>query len=338
MNAAVARRASAEPAATPRAVLSRWWGFGLLAVLIVIAPAIAYPVFLMKVMCFALFAAGFNLLLGFGGLLSFGHAAYFGCGAYASAYAAKTWGWPPEAAVAGGTATAALLGLLFGGVAIRRQGIYFAMITLALAQLIYFVCLQAPFTGGEDGLQSVPRGSLFGLVDLSSDASLYAAVGAVFFLALLLIARIVHSPFGHVLRAIRDNEARATSLGYETNRYRLAVFVLSSALCGLAGAMKAIVFQLAALTDVHWTTSGEVVLMTLVGGMGTLFGPVVGAAVVVGTEFYLASIGSWVQVIEGGIFVACVLGFRAGIVGTLADLGRRAAASRGEGRARAAPD
>ncbi len=293
------------------------WGFGLLALVILLAPIAAYPVFLMKVMCFALFAAGFNLLLGFGGLLSFGHAAYFGLGSYTAAYAAKAWGWPPEAAVAAGTAAGALLGLVFGAVAIRRQGIYFAMITLALAQLVYFACLEAPWTGGEDGLQSVPRGRLFGLVDLSNDHALYAAVGVVFFLAVLMIYRIVHSPFGHVLQAIRENEARAISLGYKTNGYRLVVFVLSTALCGLAGAMKALVFQLASLTDVHWTTSGDVVLMTLVGGMGTLFGPLVGAAVVVAAEFYLASIGSWVQVIEGGIFMICVLGFRAGIVGTL---------------------
>jgi branched-chain amino acid transport system permease protein len=324
-----AERMTAPVTEAQRRIGSRWWSFNLLALVVLLGPTVAYPVFLMKVMCFALFAAAFNLLLGFGGLLSFGHAAYFGCGSYVSAYAAKAWGWPPEAAVAAGTAAGAVTGLLFGAVAIRRQGIYFAMITLALAQLVYFVCLEAPFTGGEDGLQSVPRGRLFGTLDLSSDLTLYAAVGLVFFLAVLLVSRIVHSPFGHVLRAIRDNEARAVSLGYKTDRYRLAVFVLSSALCGLAGAMKAIVFQLASLSDVHWTTSGEVVLMTLVGGVGTLFGPLVGAAVVVAAEFYLASVGSWVQVIEGGIFVACVLGFRAGIVGTLAEVvterGRKAA-------------
>ena len=226
----------AVPAADgERRIGSHLWGFAILAGLIVAGPAVAYPVFLMKVMCFALFAAGFNLLLGFGGLLSFGHAAYFGCGSYVGAYAAKTLGWSPEAAVAAGTGAAALLGLFFGAVAIRRQGIYFAMITLALAQLVYFVCLEAPITGGEDGLQSVPRGHLFGLVDLSNDRALYAAVGLVFFLAVLLVSRIVHSPFGHVLRAIRDNEPRAISLGYKTNRYRLAVFVLSTTLCGLAG-------------------------------------------------------------------------------------------------------
>ncbi len=301
------------------------WAFGVLIILLVVGPFVAYPVLLMKAMCFALFAAAFNLLLGFGGLLSFGHAAFFGTGSYASAYAAKVLGWSPELAVLGGTVAAALLGLAFGLVAIRRQGIYFAMITLALAQLVYFVALQwTAVTGGEDGVQSVPRGVLFGVLDLSSDPTLYAVVALVFLFALLLIARIVHSPFGAVMKAIRENEARATSLGYGVDRYRLAAFVMSTAFCGLAGAMKAIVFQLASLTDVHWTMSGEVVLMTLVGGMGTLFGPLVGAVVVVGAEFYLASIGSWVQVIEGGIFVACVLGFRAGIVGTLARRWNRA--------------
>jgi branched-chain amino acid transport system permease protein len=318
----VSAAAGRETAVAPpeeRAGSARLWGFAIVALLIVVGPLLAYPVFLMKVMCFALFAAGFNLLLGFGGLLSFGHAAYFGLGSYVSGYAAKTLGLPPEAAIAAGAGAGALLGLLFGAVAIRRQGIYFAMITLALAQLVYFICLEVPVTGGEDGMQSVPRGKLLGVLDLSNDHALYAVVGLVFFAAILLVSRIVHSPFGHVLRAIRDNEARATSLGYRTERYRLAVFVLSTALCGLAGAMKAIVFQLASLTDVHWTMSGEVVLMTLIGGMGTLFGPLVGAAVVVATEFYLASIGSWVQVIEGGIFLACVLGFRAGIVGTLGE-------------------
>jgi branched-chain amino acid transport system permease protein len=288
-----------------------------IAALLVVAPLAAYPVFLMKVMCFALFASAFNLVLGFGGLLSFGHAAYFGFGSYVSAYAAKTLGFTPELAVLAGTAVAALMGLLFGAVAIRRQGIAFAMITLALAQMAYFVALQAPFTGGEDGIQAVPRGRLFGLLDLSSDRTLYIVVSLVFIGALALTVRIVRSPFGHVLAAIRENEARATSLGYRAARHRLVVFVLSAALSGLAGAMKAIVFQLAALTDVHWTTSGLVVLMTLIGGMGTLFGPALGAVIIVALEFYLASIGSWVSVIEGGVFVVCVLGFRAGIVGTL---------------------
>ncbi len=323
MTAAGSRTAPAAPAL--RTGLGAMRGFVLLAVLVIVGPALAYPVFLMKVMCFGLFAAGFNLLLGFGGLLSFGHAAYFGAASYVCAYAAKAWGWPPEAAVAAGTAAAAALGLVFGLVAIRRQGIYFAMITLALAQLVYFVALQVPFTGGEDGLQAVPRGRLFGLFDLSDDRALYAVVGVVFLLALLLVARIVHSPFGHVVRAIRENEARAISLGYDVDRYRLALFVLSTAVCGLAGSMKALVFQLASLTDVHWTMSGEVVLMTLIGGLGTQFGPLAGAAIVLATEFYLASIGSWVQVIEGAIFVVCVLGFRAGLVGTIGARLRRGA-------------
>ena len=293
-----------------------------IAVLVAVAPLAAYPVFLMKVMCFALFATAFNLLLGFGGLLSFGHAAYFGVAGYLSAYAARTLGWTPELAVLGGMAGAALLGLGFGAIAIRRGGIAFAMITLALAQMVYFVALQAPFTGGEDGIQAVPRGKLFGLIDLSDDRALYVVVAIVFLAAMALTLRIVHSPFGHVLHAIRENEARATSLGYRVGRYRLVVFVLSATLSGLAGAMKAIVFQLAALTDVHWTMSGLVILMTLIGGLGTVFGPALGALVVVALEFYLASIGSWVSVIEGAVFVACVLGFREGIVGTL---GRRVA-------------
>ena len=292
--------------------------FAGLAVVLAAAPLVVYPVLVMKVMCFALFASAFNLLLGFGGLLSFGHAAYFGAAGYVCAHAAKVWHLPPELSVFAGTASAALLGAVFGVVAIRRQGIYFAMITLALAQLVYFLALQVPFTGGEDGIQSVPRGRLFGSFDLADDRVLYAAVAVVFLLALLFIRRVVHSPFGHVLRAIRENEPRAISLGYKADRYRLAVFVLSAALSGLAGALKALVFQLASTTDVHWTMSGDVVLMTLIGGMGTLFGPSVGALVVVAMEFYLASIGSWVQVVEGGVFVFCVLCFREGIVGGIA--------------------
>ena len=299
------------------AASSRGLALAGIAVLVAVAPLVAYPVLVMKVMCFALFASAFNLLLGYGGLLSFGHAAYFGVASYICAYAAKTWGWAPELAILAGTAASAGLGLAFGLVAIRRKGIYFAMITLALAQLVYFISLQAPFTGGEDGIQAVPRGTLLGLVDLANDMSLYVVVGVMFLAALALIVRIVHSPFGHVLQAIRENESRAISLGYHVDRYRLAVFVLSATLCGLAGAMKALVFQLASLTDVHWTMSGDVVLMTLIGGMGTLFGPAVGALVIVALEFYLASIGSWVSVIEGAVFVVCVLGFRAGIVGTL---------------------
>ena len=263
---------------------------GLIAIAAV-APLVAYPIFLMKVMCFALFASAFNLLLGFGGLLSFGHAAYFGAAGYLAAHAAKVWRFTPELAILVGTLGSALLGLLFGLIAIRRQGIYFSMITLALAQLVYFVALRAPFTGGEDGIQGVPRGALFGVIDLGSDTTLYVVVAAISLGGLVIIDRIVHSPFGQVLRAIRENEARALSLGYRIERYRLAVFVLSAALAGLAGATKAVVFQLASLTDVHWTMSGEVILMTLIGGLGTMFGPLVGALVVTATEFYLASIG-----------------------------------------------
>jgi branched-chain amino acid transport system permease protein len=289
-----------------------------LAGLLLVAPFILYPVFLMKVLCFGLFACAFNLLLGYGGLLSFGHAAYFGMASYVSAYTAKMWGLTPELAILLGAAVAALLGLVFGALAIRRQGIYFAMITLALAQMVFFFSLQAPgFTGGEDGIQAVPRGRLFGLVSLADDLTLYYVVAAIFLAGLLLIYRIIHSPFGQVLKAIRDNEPRAISLGYRTNHYKLMVFVLSAALAGVGGATKAIVFQLASLTDVHWTMSGEVVLITLVGGMGTVFGPIVGALVIVTMENYLATLGAWVTVIQGLIFVICVLLFREGIVGVL---------------------
>ena len=276
-----------------------------------------YPVFLMKALCFALFACAFNLLVGFAGLLSFGHAMFLGTAGYVCAHAAKVWGWPPEAAILAGTGAAATLGLVTGLLAIRRQGIYFAMITLALAQMIYFFCLQAPFTHGEDGIQSVPRGKLFGLLDLSNTLTMYYFVLFVFMAAFALIYRVIHSPFGQVLKAIRENEPRAISLGYDAERYKLLAFVLSATLAGLAGATKAIVFQLASLTDVHWTMSGEVVLMTLLGGMGTVFGPVVGAFVIIGLENYLAAFGEWVTVITGAIFVVCVLAFRRGIVGEI---------------------
>ena len=289
-----------------------------LAVLLAVLPFGLYPVFLMKVLCFALFALAFNLLLGYGGLLSFGHAAYFGMASYVSAYAAKNWGVTPEIAILAGTLTGALLGLAFGALAIRRQGIYFSMITLALAQMVFFFSLQAKMTGGEDGIQAVPRGRLFGLIDLSDDRVLYVLVALIFFGGLLLIYRIIHSPFGQVLKAIRDNEPRAISLGYRTTRYKLAVFVLSTTLAGLAGATKAIVFQLASLTDVHWSMSGEVVLMTLVGGMGTVFGPIAGSFVIVAMENYLAEFGAWVTIIQGCVFVVCVLVFREGIVGLIA--------------------
>ena len=295
----------------------------LVALALVGAPFAFYPVFLMKGLCFALFAMAFNLLLGYGGLLSFGHAAFFGVAGYTAATAAKAWGLSPELAIACGTAAGAVLGLAIGALAIRRQGIYFAMVTLALAQLVYFVCLQSRFTGGEDGIQGVPRGRLFGLIDLTDDRAMYALVAIIVMAGLLLITRVIHSPFGLVLRAIRDNEPRAVSLGYRVDQYKLAVFVLSTTLAGVAGATKALVFQLASLTDVHWTMSGEVVLMTLVGGMGTVFGPLVGAFVIVGLEDGLAPFGSWVTIIQGAVFVFCVLAFREGIVGLVARLIRR---------------
>jgi len=291
--------------------------FIALLALLLVAPFQFYPVFLMKVLCFALFASAFNLLLGYGGLLSFGHAAYFGAASYISAHAAKVWGLTPELAILSGTAVAAVLGLVFGSLAIRRHGIYFAMVTLAFAQMVYFFALQAPFTGGEDGIQAVPRGDLFGIISLRPDINLYYLVLAIFFLGILAIYRIIHSPFGQVLKAIRDNEPRAISLGYAVNRYKLMVFTMSAALAGLAGATKAIVFQLASLTDVYWTMSGEVVLMTLLGGMGTVFGPMVGAFIVVTMQNYLAHMGDWVTVIQGVIFVVAVMMFRKGIVGVI---------------------
>jgi branched-chain amino acid transport system permease protein len=282
-----------------------------------VAPFFLYPVFLMKVMCFGLFACAFNLLLGYTGLLSFGHAAYFGGASYLSAHAAKVWGLSPELAILCGVGAAVILGLAIGALAIRRQGIYFAMVTLAFAQMVFFFSLQAPFTGGEDGIQAVPRGHLFGLINLRADFNLYFVVLAIVLGGMLAIYRIVHSPFGQVLKAIRENEARAISLGYRVNRYKLATFVLSAGFAGLAGATKAIVFQLASLTDVHWSMSGEVVLMTLIGGMGTVFGPLVGAAIIVTMQNYLATMGAWVTVIQGVIFVVCVLLFREGIIGVV---------------------
>lgn len=292
--------------------------FAALLALLLVAPTVVYPVFLMKVLCFALFACAFNLMLGYGGLLSFGHAAYFGFASYVSAYTAKHWGLTPEFSILLGTASGALLGLVFGSLAIRRQGIYFAMITLALAQMVYFFSLQAPkFTGGEDGIQAVPRNNLFGVLPLGNDTTTYYLVAGIFLAGVLLIYRIIHSPFGQVLKAIRDNEARAVSLGYRVNQYKLAVFVLSASLASLAGATKAIAVQLASLTDVHWSMSGEVVLMTLVGGMGTVFGPIIGAAVIISMQNFLAGLGAWVTVVQGVIFVICVLIFREGIVGVI---------------------
>ncbi len=291
--------------------------FALMVAFFALAPALIYPLFLMKVMCFALFACAFNLLIGYGGLLSFGHAMFFGFAGYIAAHCAKVWGFNPEFAILAAVAGAALLGLAAGLIAIRRQGIYFAMITLALAQMVYFFCVQAPFTGGEDGIQAVPRGMLFGLIDLRRVFTMYVLVFAIFLGGFLLIYRVIHSPFGQVLKAIRENEPRAISIGYDTDRYKLLAFVLSAALAGLAGGTKALVFQLASLTDVHWTMSGEVVLMTLVGGLGTVFGPVVGALVIVAMANYLAQLGAWVTVVQGIIFVICVLTFRRGVVGEL---------------------
>ena len=298
----------------------QWIAAGLMVAFFAIAPYFVYPVFLMKVMCFALFACAFNLLLGFGGLLSFGHAMFFGTSGYAAAHAAKVWGLTPELSVLFATLCATVLAWVVGLLAIRRQGIYFAMITLALSQMVFFVYLQTPFTGGEDGIQGVPHGHLFGLFDLNNEAAMYIFVLAIFLLGFALVWRIVHSPFGQVLKAIRENEQRALSLGYDTDRFKLIAFILSGTVAGMAGGTKALVFQLASLTDVHWTMSGEVVLMTLVGGLGTLFGPVVGAAVIVTMQNYLAQLGSWVTVVQGLVFVVCVMLFRKGVVGEIANL------------------
>ena len=324
------------PAGTAARNLSEPIAFVVMVGLLAVAPLYLYPLFVMQALCFALFACAFNLLIGYGGLLSFGHALYFGWASYVTAHLAKvgTISLPlwfgqtfwitiplpplsPELAILGGTAFAALVGLIAGSLAIRRQGIYFAMITLALAQMMFFFAVQAPFTGGEDGIQAVPRGMLFGLIDLNSITNMYIVTLLIFLGGFLLIYRTIHSPFGQVLKAIRENEARATSLGYDTDRYKLIAFVLSATLAGLAGATKALVFQLASLTDVHWTMSGEVVLMTLLGGMGTVFGPVVGAAVIITMQNYLAQLGAWVTIVQGVIFVICVLAFRRGIVGEL---------------------
>ena len=286
---------------------------------LLLAPTVAgvYPVFLMNVMCFALFASAFNLLIGYGGLLSFGHAMFLGTAGYASAHSAKVWGFTPEVAILFGTLSAAALGIVTGLLAIRRQGIYFAMITLALAQMVFFFYLQTPFTHGEDGIQAVPRGRLFGLLDLNDIWAMYGTVLVIFIAGFLIIYRSIHSPFGQVLKAIRENEARAISLGYDTARYKLQAYVLSATLSGLAGATKAIVFQLASLTDAHWSMSGEVVLMTLLGGLGTVFGPVVGAFVIATMETFLSELGAWVTIAQGVIFVVCVLAFRRGIMGEL---------------------
>lgn len=335
-----AQPATLDAAAAPATVraasgtsMSRATRFTYLALLALalIAPMIGlYPVFVMKLLCFALFACAFNLLLGFTGLLSFGHAAFFGFAAYVAGWAIKALGWTPELGLLAGAATGALLGLVFGLVAIRRQGIYFAMVTLALSQMIFFVCLQAPFTGGEDGLQGVPRGNLFGLLSLRSDTTMYYVVLAIFVACFLAILRIVTSPFGQVLKMIRENEPRATSLGYQVDRYKLLAFILSATLSGLAGSLKTVVMGFASLTDVHWAMSGEVILMSLLGGVGTFFGPVLGAGIVIALQDNLADkVGAWVNVIIGVIFVVCVLAFRKGVVGEVqAFLERRRKGSR----------
>ncbi len=318
--------------------------FAVFVLLALAAPLFVYPVFLMKVLCFALFACAFNLLVGYVGLLSFGHAMFFGFAAYVAGHLAKVgvvqlpfglpfvgWVWltiplpplTPELAILVATAVAALLGLVVGLVAIRRQGIYFAMVTLALAQMVFFLCVQAPFTGGEDGIQAIPRRPLFGLLPLNNDFTFYYVVLAIFCAGFLIIYRTIHSPFGQVLKAIRENEARAVSLGYAVDRFKLMAFVLSASLAGLAGATKAMVFQLASLTDVTWQMSGEVVLMTLVGGLGTVFGPIVGAGIIITMQNYLAGFGEWVLVIQGAIFVVTVLLFRRGVVGEAIALAAR---------------
>ncbi|ATH79065.1 branched-chain amino acid ABC transporter permease [Vreelandella venusta] len=309
-----------------RARLRRNMFYLALIVVGLVAPFVAYPVFLMKILCFALFACAFNLLLGYAGLLSFGHAAFLATGGYVTGYLLASYpGLTPELGILAGTLTATLLGAGFGLLAIRRQGIYFAMVTLALAQLVFFVFVQAPFTGGEDGLHGVPRGHLFGFISLRNNLSMYYFVFAVFLLGFALVQRTVHSPYGQVLKAIRENEPRAISLGYNVDAYKLLAFVLSAALAGLAGATKTVVFQLASLTDAHWHMSGEVILMTLLGGVGTLLGPVMGAGLVVSLQHILAQspLGNWVSVILGIIFVVCVLSFRSGIVGELAKIYRK---------------
>ena len=310
----------------PSANRQTLWMFGGLIALGVVAPYLVYPTFLMKLLCFALFACAFNLMLGFSGLLSFGHAAFFGGSAYVTGYLCRDLGLTPELGILAGGVFGGALGAVFGWLAIRRAGIYFAMITLGLAQLVFFLALQLKFTGGEDGLQGIPRGRLLGLVDLNDNVAMYYFVFAVFMAGFALVFRTIHSPFGQILKAIRDNEARATSLGYDIDKFKLMAFIISAALAGLAGSTKAIVFQLASLSDVHWHMSGQVVLMTLLGGLGTILGPVAGAVTIIGLENVLADkVGSWVMVIMGALFVTCVLAFRRGIVGELKALFSRSA-------------
>ena len=308
-------------------------GYAAVLLIALVAPFVMYPVLLMKILCFALFACAFNLLIGFTGLLSFGHAAFFGGASYIAGHALKVWGVPTELGILLGVAFAAIVGLVMGKLAIRRQGIYFTMITMALSQMLFFVFLQAPFTGGEDGLQSIPRGTLLGTIDLKNDFTMYYLVLGIVVASFLLVVRIIHSPFGQVLKAVRENEPRAVSLGYDVDRYKLLAFVLSAALAGLAGSTKALVLGFGTLTDVHWSMSGLVVLMTLVGGMGTLFGPVLGAIIIIALENKLGDLGTWlasvtqiewfntigesVTMVTGLIFVICVLAFRRGIIGEL---------------------
>ncbi|MES5483914.1 branched-chain amino acid ABC transporter permease [Bradyrhizobium sp. INPA03-11B] len=309
---------------TPRAMRDEMIVFAVMAVLLAVVPFTGiYPFFVMQALCFALLACAFNLLIGYGGLLSFGHAMFLGTAGYVSAHALKVWGLPPELGIVVGTAAAALLGLATGYISIKRQGIYFSMITLALSQLLYFLYLQAPFTHGEDGIQGIPQGHLLGIFDLSKPLVLYYVVLVGFLAGFLLIYRTINSPFGEVLKSIRENEPRAISLGYKTDQYKLLAFILSGTLAGFAGSLKVFVAQNASLTDVHWSMSGEIVLMTLVGGLGTIFGPVVGAFVIIAMQQYLAGFGQWVTVIQGVIFVSCVLLFRRGLVGELAHLLRR---------------
>jgi branched-chain amino acid transport system permease protein len=306
------------PATSPKRVRSTRILYIVLFLLACAAPFVIYPIFLMKVLCFALFACAFNLLIGFTGLLSFGHAMFFGFAAYVCGHAAKVWGLTPEVAILLGTASGAVIGYAVGWLAVRRQGIYFAMITLAMSQMIYFICVQAPFTYAEDGIQSIPRGKLLGLLSLADDRTMYFFVLGVFIFGFWLIYRTIHSPFGQVLKSIRENEPRALSLGYDVDKYKLVAFVISAALAGLAGALKSLSLGLATLTDVSWQMSGEVVLMTLLGGMGTILGPVLGAASIIAIQNYLSGLGSWVTIIMGTTFVICVLAFRRGIVGEIA--------------------
>jgi len=309
---------------TPRTIRDEIIAFGIMTVLLAIVPFTGvYPFFVMQALCFALLACAFNLLIGYGGLLSFGHAMFLGTAGYVSAHALKVWGLTPELGILLGTAAAAALAVVTGLVAIRRQGIYFAMITLALSQLLYFIYLQTPFTHGEDGIQGIPQGYLFGVLNLANSTILYYVVLAGFLFGFLVIFRTINSPFGEVLKSIRENEPRAISLGYKTDQFKLLAYILSGTLAGLAGSLKVFVAQNASLTDVHWTMSGEIVLMTLVGGLGTVFGPVVGAFVIIAMQQYLAGFGQWVTVIQGVIFVVCVLTFRRGVIGEIAHYFRR---------------